>query len=253
MKSTQIIFNGDMIRAVLDGRKTQTRRIMKIQPPDSDFQLATTLCTTGKKSDKGKHHWVKLTANGISILESDDRHFPSPYGYEGDRLWVRETIKTLLHCKGYDNGIDESGGHDFAEGVATIQYMADGEIKTFDDLDAVADEQAAKGMGKCIPSILMPRWASRITLKITGVRVERLNDISEEDAEAEGIAPNCSLNSHDNCNHEGEWVHYGRGADDFPAFSAKESFQSLWESMYGKGSWDANPWVWAIDFKVIKS
>ncbi len=199
MKERPILFSAPMVRALLDGSKTQTRRIVKPQPEDS---------------------WV------------DDGHgnpTQCPYGDPVDRLWVRETWQYW----------------DWTEdGMPWIKYRADDSIKFFDstipeewaerveniwaelseDLNYLIDNAARDQ--KWRPSIFMPRWASRITLEITGVRVEPLRDISMQDAFAEG----CMLST---------------------SKTEPLDYQNLWDTINGKGSWDANPWVWVIEFKMI--
>ncbi|EPH9645957.1 hypothetical protein ACS35N_004446 [Enterobacter hormaechei] len=158
-----MIFNGEMVRAILDGRKTQTRRIIKPQPE-------------GTLSGSLSGMWLSRPLNGLLLPKIEDIAIHCPFGVVGDRIWVRET---------------------WAEDV------------------------------RWTPSIHMPRWASRILLEITDVRVEQLNDISEEDARSEGIS--------------------GSSARD-----VKEAYAALWRSIYGSDSWRANPWVYVIKFKRIE-
>lgn len=185
MKERPIIFSGPMVRAILDGRKTQTRRIVNPQPDCGLTSLATTT--------------IAMKEGRYSIF--------CPYGQPGDRLWVRETFRIFdsqAECACYDDCR-------CAQLHGAPIYRA----------DYPCDEDPWK------PSIHMPRWASRITLEITGVRVERLNGISEDDACEEGV------NLMDwNC---------GRVA-----------FKSLWKSINGRSSWEENPWVWGVEFKRIK-
>ena len=187
MKERPILFSGGMVRAILDGSKTQTRRIAK------EF-------------------------NEMPNLDGILRRFPNqegcPYGTPGDRLWVRET---------------------FAQGVegcpGGISYRAD-------HFDPKGDGPAHPM--KWRPSIFMPRIASRILLEITDVRVQRLQEISEEDARAEGVTDFA-----------------GRWWDGSPVVCGKwnapsEAFAALWESINGTGSWEANPWVWVITFRRLE-
>jgi len=192
IKERPILFNGAMVRALLDGSKTQTRRAVKPQPSPSSteaFQCAD-----------GIWRFSHPTARCPVSHEADDVR--CPYGQPGDRLWVREAWTTHA-C------FDEIRPRDLT--TRSLHYQADGQIKT----------------GKNRPSIHMPRWASRITLEITGVRVERLQDISETDALAEGI-------DQDTC---------------VPV----AMYRDLWEQINGFSSWDKNPWVWVVEFKRVES
>lgn len=187
-KERPILFSAPMVRAILDGKKTQTRRVLKPQPNSGPG---------GEMVDLGD-------AFGLldGVLSGEWR---CPYGKPGDRLWVRETFARK-----------SVGGLQ-----SVFHYAADA------PRDLVNDKPAPVP-GGWKPSIHMPRVASRITLEITGVRVERLNEISVTDAEAEGC-------------------YYG----DFGRFDVAPRFAygALWEGINGPGSWAANPWVWVIEFK----
>lgn len=241
MKERPILFKGDMVRAILEGRKTQTRRVLKVQPKTDAYQLARLLSSTGPKSDERKLHWVRVNDNETRVLESDDRYFDCPYGQPGDLLWVRETfLQPVRTC------LMPCGEHEsyWVGRKSDIRYCADGAVPEWSDPNHYREWRAKR------PSIHMPRWASRITLEITDVRVERLQDITEEDAKAEGVVPNCPMFDHSGCgDHDNEYIHYMRGDDDFPAFSARESFESLWQSINGTESWGTNPWVWVVEFR----
>ncbi len=217
MKERPVIFNADMVRAVLDGRKTQTRRIMRVQP-SADFcpmnmELKTDFnarwYTPGMVDKDGYLQPAKKKVFGVA---SDDEGYTCPFGAIGDRLWVRETWARY--------NIDQYS-HDMA-------YRA-----------TIPDDWPKEGRWR--PSIHMPRWASRITLEITGVRVERMYDISEVDARAEGVE---QLRG-------GFWRHYQPGWTQHQ-LSARGSFVTLWKSIYGDDSWLANPWVWVIEFKRVE-
>lgn len=179
-----MIFNGEMVRAIIDSRKTQTRR-----PANAS------------------------TANLLD-LQTQYTHkkynISCPFGAAGDHIWVRETWARY--------NIDQDS-HDMA-------YRA----------TPPADWPEE---GRWRPSIHMPRWASRLTLEITGVRVERLNSISQEDAQAEGMELTGWRPTYSDPDSGGEvWTPY-------------DNFAQLWESIYGEDSWKANPWVWVIEFKVV--
>jgi len=191
-----ILFSGPMVRAILEGRKTQTRRVVKPQPKDREGGISP-ICYEGDR-------WEFLD------LEAAEQSVRNLYGKPGDRLWVRETFSTL----------------DCHHGQTV--YRAGGE-KNLTDM-------------KWKPSIFMRRKHSRITLEIVSVRVERLQDISYRDCEAEGLMHV----------HRGWWVN--PYAEDPQATGADEGFlcyRNLWESINGKGSWKTNPWVWVIEFKRL--
>ncbi|MGP2519126.1 hypothetical protein ACTUSX_04460 [Pantoea ananatis] len=198
MRERPILLNAEMVRAVLDGRKTQTRRAMRTQP----------------------HAGVRNSVFVKSGFEDGHgKELVCPFGAVGDRLWVRETFATLA-CGSYEPEKPSWSGS-----CQEARYRA---------TDRLADLSAdIRGYG-WRPSIHMPRWASRITLEITGVRVERLQDISHADAKSEGC-----------------WYGRGGGEPDF-AVNPSDHFPTLWASIYGEESWQANPWVWVIEFKRVE-
>lgn len=228
MKERGMIFNGEMVRAILDGRKTQTRRIMKLQPKPSksrpgDFWFSS------KKLESMVH--VSDLAPGNSPIADYHLFFQEhccPFGAVGDRIWVRETFTG--HYLDDDQIQDIKDGRDKASSLC--EYRAD-----YPD-----GYQAADGW---TPSIHMPRWASRILLEITDVRVERLNAISEEDAEAEGIDMEALYDSQDCYDCIADHNMTGR-----PTVTG--AFKYLWESIYGEEGWKSNPWVWVIEFKRVE-
>jgi hypothetical protein len=190
MKERPILFNTEMIRALLDGRKTQTRRVVK-HIPMLGGPLAW--CAAAAAQEPG---WVNIVG--------DYRRF-CPYGQPGDRLWVRETFKA------------------FPDG--DLFYRAD-----FGDVIPVhADDNSEDWTWK--PSIFMPRAASRLTLEIVSVRVERVQSISHRDALAEGVSYDVSK----------------------PDGAPVPTYQKLWDSINAKRGygWDKNPWVWVVEFKRI--
>jgi hypothetical protein len=223
VKERPILFSGPMVRAILDGRKTQTRRIIK-------GLLSVGAVFSPREMIEKPGMWLY---NG--------RVFPCPYGKPGDRLWVRESFSTdirdPLNCVIY-KATQEYG-----------KYRDTGEIvrSSFPDGSLPTREEAARGMlpkfWKGKPSIHMPRWASRITLEITGVRVERLQDISNEDCVAEGItAIGKGVRMPD-----GRYAQAGRY--ETKASTVRQLYSELWESINGPGSWGVNPWVWVFEFR----
>lgn len=206
MKERPILFQGAMVRALLDGTKTQTRRVAKTE------------ITMGHESiygpRQGKYSRVYLLDKEHDLREIDSA---CPYGQPGDRLWVRETHFI----------------NDFRSAQVPEDERADCQVVY--KADPLPCWEGEENSIVWHPSIHMPRWASRITLEITGVRVERLNDISEADAIAEG-AP---LSEGGPCP-EPEFQSHTLG------------YWHLWDSINGAGSWAAHPWVWVVEFKVVK-
>ncbi len=234
MRERPILFSSPMVRAILAGAKTQTRRIVKnahMMTVDGELVPIAALC---------------------------------PYGQPGDRLWVREEWRV--------------GAWDEIAGCVAIDYKADGycrrEWLRVDDEDlfirlrqqCIDDARAALGPAdrytwepgrapcRWRPSIHMPRWASRITLEITDVRVQRVQDISEADAVADGVRPG-----------DGKWHALGDGEavflDEFGWFAPerytrhnapRHAFREAWEIINGPESWAANPWVWVIEFEKLE-
>ncbi|QXN85747.1 hypothetical protein JMJ85_06085 [Salmonella enterica subsp. diarizonae] len=207
-----MIFNSEMVRAILEGRKTQTRRIMKVQPGTPEFGLRR-IIESSKANENGMYFWSQDDACGI---KARSKPFLFPYGEVGDRIWVRETFRV----------------HSRATDVATLVYRASVRNSWTEQTHrvpvAVCNKPATPE--KWTPSIHMPRWASRITLEITDVRVERLNSISDSDASKEG----CCI------------------ADMESGDCLSDVFTRLWTSIYGDDSWQANPWVWVIEFKRVE-
>jgi len=213
-----ILFSAPMVRALLDGSKTQTRRVVKMPPSWDCFVCA----------DCGDGWWPHPSDDGESP-NYDNNEIPMncPYGRAGDRLWVRETFSDI-----YGAGGDEVRRKEEA------MYRADGETDPY-----------VIG-GRWTPSIHMPRWASRILLEIVSMRVERLQAIGDRDALAEGVE-----RVEDNFGNGPAFCDYGMANPDDTAEwfkSPVDSYKSLWESINSAGSWDANPWVWVVEFKRVE-
>lgn len=212
MKERPILFQGDMVRALLDGSKTQTRRMCKPQPV-ADARFSGGYFIPGK----GK--------GGVQIsVEAPYVGIACPYGKPGDRLWVREAWRTL-------NVHDHVPPRELTG--AKVSYDA-----------STLRTEPSIWWGKKRPSIFMPRWASRITLEITDVRVERLQDISEADAEAEG----CDRLTWDGTQGPADLIDWPLKTVDRPWANG---YALLWESINGDDSWAANPWVWAVSFRRL--
>jgi len=229
MKERPILFSGPMVRAILEGRKTQTRRIIKGIPerfePDGNMGAISI-----KHPRRGKFGCLVRCRDFADVV-------PCPYGQPGDRLWVRETFghNGCLNCP--------------------VHYRAN---------EPDWKDNSLNPSARWYPSIHMPSWASRITLEITGVRVERLKDISESDAISEGgtWTDNGPRNwarlkglTFEQANpvngwNEG-WSHIGETNKDRCLITAKTSFAHLWQSINGLGSWIKNPWVWVVEFTRV--
>lgn len=208
MKARPILFSGPMVRAILAGTKTQTRRVAK------EFD----------------------GFNVDAILRRFPQQNGCPYGKAGDYLWVREAFKPCA------SGQVKEGYGEVRYGYA---YRADGVTQWAQQTTVIHDLTGQPDTGPMQfrdvpwkPAIHMPRAASRITLEITGVRVERLWDISETDAVAEGIQ---LLNGRYTFN---GGLHESR--------TAVESYRALWESINDPGSWDESPWVWVVEFRRVQ-
>jgi hypothetical protein len=211
IKERPILFSAAMVRAILDGRKTQTRRIADISDPFDYPQFNAKVVNFRKKT-----YW-------FDCQKSHPNHIVNacPYGIFGNRLWVRETWMPDAPQDGTWPDVEFYGCKNSPLSWIPDRYRKPEHVlfrSTWDGHELVGWK----------PSIHMPRWASRINLEITGVRVERLQDISEADAIAEGIT-----------------------ADFLEHIYGPAGYRDLWESINGKGSWDKNPWVWVIEFKRI--
>ncbi|HBQ3943737.1 TPA: hypothetical protein QIC11_003443 [Klebsiella pneumoniae subsp. pneumoniae] len=198
MTERGMIFNSEMVRAILDGRKTQTRRPVKFPVHD-------------------KNLGCELAGNELAGELSAGNYLNSAFGKPGDRIWVREAFRV----------------HSRATDVATLVYKASERNSWTEQTHrvpaAVCNKPATPE--KWTPSLHMPRWASRILLEITGVRVERLQSITLGDICKE----------------------VGCGLYDFrPATYGFQVWEELWKSIYGAESWNTNPWVWVIEFKRVE-
>ncbi len=265
MKARPMLMSAPMVRAILAGTKTQTRRVVKPQ------FVADAMPVEMPATDPAGG-WVVPGHSGTWWCEAaanpDDAR-RCPYGQPGDRLWVRETWQVARETLDYETGgeydvwewNDDMGDpSQYLKGDARfgtkagLFYAADGEDKNpgaFYNLTGLDNKTILRTKEiNWRPSIHMPRWASRITLEVTGVRVERLQDISDDDAAAEGIErtrrgdmwrtyrPDCVQH----WNTDAELGHK----------LASSSYASLWESINGPGSWEANPWVWVVEFKRLE-
>lgn len=211
MTERGMIFNAEMVRAILDGRKTQTRRIMKPQPEVCprgghwwSSNVFKTMLHVEEEMQNGKGGWNGLAGDAC------------PFGTVGDRIWVREAFR-VMGC---------------ATDVARLMYKASERNSFTESTRTVPVASCTKQPShKWTPSIHMPRWASRIMLEITDVRVERLVSITDEDAGKEGYPANPEP--------------FGGRMDKWLWF------RQVWDGLYPEQSFKHNPWVWVIEFKLV--
>ncbi len=220
MKERPILFSEEMVRAILDGRKMVTRRIVKPQYIDPTWSVRPTHCP--RHSRHSHDWWLPSGSQAYAALPH------CPYGNPGDRLWVRETWARVGNC---DPGY--------------LTYRATYPDCLPADLENVPADLHSVGE-RWRPSIHMPRSACRILLELVALRVERLNVISEQQAEREGADPIPTA---------------GLQPDELDLLDLllidqenpyRPGFAALWESINGPGSWAANPWVWVVEFKRVK-
>ena len=231
MKESPILFSGPMVRAILEGRKTVTRRVVKPAFPASVIEVLPFA---------GDHSAYMPVRPATANQPWEEQIRVCPYGKPGARLWVRETWSDVN-----------------LQGAPGIAYRADDEVRDLMEDESFLDERGAFNYddprckpyhfacwsedllagteGRWRPSIHMPRWVSRILLEITAVRVERLQDITEQQALAEGVA-SCAQDLDPDGN----------------GYSPGELFSILWSSINGTDSWNANPWVWVVEFKRVE-
>ncbi|HBY6332099.1 TPA: hypothetical protein RUZ73_002080 [Klebsiella pneumoniae] len=243
MTERGMIFNAEMVRAILDGRKTQTRRIMKVQPESNQLGLLLITDST-KHSDIGKYHWAESNATGNHVRS---KLFSCPFGAVGDRIWVRETWAILGNedgcCIDWEEKLCKADERSAARIYRASCEQRPGNYGLWsipDDADWKPHTKDYQYEGAWRPSIHMPRWASRILLEITDVRVERLNAISQEDAQAEGMELTGWRPTYSDPDSGGE------------VLTPYDNFAQLWASIYGDESWNSNPWVWVIEFKRVE-
>lgn len=245
VKESPILFSAPMVRAILEGRKGMTRRIawefdfhrkIRKSQPDAPIKWASAVHPA---NESGFVSWYPGNGplDGLPLDEFTKKHYakgvPCPYGKVGEHLWVRETWRT-------DASLDNKSPRQFSKWP--VKYLADG---------CRLEHGAVYGHtdGKTRVSIFMPRWASRITLEITGVRVERLQSITPQDAIAEGIELVSGDYNRDDLS--GCWRDYS-GKQHYWN-SPIDSFHSLWDSIVSiRAPWESNPWVWVVTFRRIE-
>jgi len=244
MKEHPLLMQGPLVRATLEGRKTQTRRPIKPQPDDDIVDV---------EYDAIADLWLGNTQEDNDLGYTSSWAMRCPLGQAGDRLWVRETWRPVMETW-----------------RSFVEYGAGGELSATGHADAMTKltKVALRFPGgredihseQWHPSIHMPRWACRLVLPLVSVRVERVQDITEEDARAEGVPHNgdrpidkswCAA-----CCGHGIVERFALGMvsvdDCSECNSAKKLFRNIWISIYGQESWDANPWVWVAEWEDIE-
>ena len=213
VRERPILFSGPMVKAILKGRKTQTRRIVKPQPPNYIDELHGNDLRSRAPYRIEHNETGQILGNGFQ--DDDDRYYLARADV-GDRLWVRETW-----VRSRNNWIyraDQPDGYKPSECVVEWDWGCD-------------------CVDKWRPSIHMPRRAARLFLEVTGVRVERVQDITEEDARDEGV----------------ELCHvFQMAKSGHPLAPHKTAFAWMWKEINGRDSWQANPWVWVVEFRRVK-
>lgn len=245
MKTTPILFSGPMVRAIMDGRKTMTRRVMNPQPDES---FAAYYNENGSLKSRRSDGWSwkpKNMGGRVLDISNGEALKYSPYGNAGDRLAVKETWclaprerweqwpeAEAFPARVWDGTMDRPHTQSIWNSVHNVIYKADGDYKSSD------------GASCWTSSVTMPKWASRITLEIVSVKVERLQNIEDHDVIDEGLD-------------DPSWhKSYGNSDGDFiePEGVAVEAFRELWNQINGKKHpWASNPWVWVYEFKQVKA
>ena len=216
MNERPILFSAPMVRAVLDGTKTQTRRAVKPAIPDGDPPIAVGMYAPSVVLPSGEMD----AGTEVFGAHGEEWGRKCPYGAPGERLWVRETLRIGRTHPRLDGG------------EYMVEYAADG-----------AEHPDANWVWtrSVLPSIFMPRGMARLTLEITDVRVERVRDISDADIAAEGVTAEAVRSL------------YPQHAErDFTRYAPSELWALLWSAINGAESWDANPHVWVIAFRVLE-
>lgn len=221
MKFIPILFSTPMVQAILEGRKTITRRVMKPQPSEKVVRFAN------DSPYNDCPQWAAIGPEEVASDWNDGRIYSAhkcPYGQPGDVLWVREAL---------------IADHNTSDTVVLSKYKADDVpvlYCTGDNYNGSVRHWDYKY--DTLPSIHMPKSACRIFLEVTDVRVERLQDITEDDAMAEGV-------------YKEDYYTIPKDGIPYSTFTYKEAFQTLWQKINGPESWESNPWVWVISFKRI--
>lgn len=265
MKERPILFSGPMVCAILSGEKTQTRRLVKPQPHDNGTGRWTWVLDSTARKQVGTFCFGIVDSDGDRFTDrgrEQSTYVRCPFGRPGDRLWVRETWAELIAVSPATDRpmpigpgerlIDpptkwrnSRGQYSWNYDGKVVAYRANSNVEFCDGDGFTCEFSNREDMPKWKPSIHMPRWASRITLEVTGIRVERLQAISDDDADAEGVG------EFDGLMDEPDLYRRAKAMGE-AAVDPRVWFAQIWDSINGKRApWDSNPWVWAIAFKRI--
>jgi hypothetical protein len=248
MKQHALLLSTPLVPPFIAGIKTNTRRI-----PGPTNSFVDGKRVSGKKWKEYQFDWASTRIiHGVFVVDSKETgqwHYVAPIYNPGDWLWFRETWAPYLRGTGNDGF------------TRLIKFKADGaEIIVPEGLYDWFDKVEGNGFN-WRPSIHLPKEVTRLYAEVSTCTCEHVRDITEEQAIAEGVQPNCSgvqncpspYCKEKGCQAEGEYFHYLRSGDDFPVYSALESFESLWASIHGPESWPANPPVYAISYKILST
>jgi hypothetical protein len=241
MTERPILFSAPMVRAILEGRKSQTRRVVKPQPVD---------CTQAVAHFRGREWHAKMADPEIAGLTLHLGEHPCPYGQRGDRLRVKE--HAWMFCERRPNGVTKTGRqkwHYVPLRAAPVLHCESHPDRP--TIGVVHPETGNEWGWRKKLGRFLPAWASRITLDVTAVRVERLQDISQVDAKAEGARLQ-DWSGEDPLAQYSEWGGDAPPKSSTPGFyTYRNGYRRVWEHINGVGSWAANPWVWVLEFRRV--
>jgi len=249
MTERPILFSGPMVKAILASRKTQTRRLVK---PPPEWTEPGTAWTSGFLGD-GSRAGVSWRAHHEEYPEEGSLLYRCPFGEPGDHLWVRETFRLESNQEFLEPGHEPPHADGRPVRRHEEGWWEQPHYRATDPAPELDDGQGDGPGCRWTPSIYMPRWASRITLEVLQVRIERLRDISESDAAAEGAQHFPDIpSSHPYPRSAHRWSMESPTNTDQCLGSARMAFANFWIQLRGRDSWDDNPWVWAVTFQRKK-